>query len=103
MLFGLDSSQGADDVCSAFEKRELECPSPRKYVEGRVIHTSRRLVPPIYQYAEPILSDFGEARFGKYDATVTIQPSPYRAPEVLLGIPFTPMVDVWNIGVMVSG
>lgn len=37
------------------------------------------------------------------NTTVTIQPSPYRAPEVLLGIPFTPMVDIWNIGVMVSG
>lgn len=97
----MDDSLSSEDVCAAFEKRELETPSARKIVQGRVIHTSRPLVPPIYNYGRPVLCDFGEARFGDYDPTIDIQPYQYRAPEVILDIPFTPMVDVWNVGVMV--
>ena len=102
ILLRMDGFWFADDVCGAFEKQELENPSPRKFVDGRVIHTSRPLVPLIYEYGTPVLSDFGEACFGDYNPMVLIQPSVYRAPEVLLGIPFTPMVDIWNVGVMVS-
>ena len=50
----------------------------------------------------PILCDFGEARFGKETYTDDIQPYIYRAPEIILGIPWTYSVDIWNVGVLVS-
>jgi hypothetical protein len=31
-----------------------------------------------------------------------IQPDIYRAPEVILDIPWTYSVDIWNVGCMVS-
>ncbi|KAI0687183.1 CMGC/SRPK protein kinase [Cytidiella melzeri] len=102
ILLGMDESPFSEDVCAAFEKRELESPSPRKVIDGRVIHTSRPLVPPIYNYGQPVLCDFGEARFGDYDTAADIQPYQYRAPEIILDMHFTPMVDIWNVGVMVS-
>jgi serine/threonine-protein kinase SRPK3 len=102
ILLGMETSPDAENVYKAFEKRELETPSPRKIVDGRVTHLSQRLVPPIYNYGGPVLCDFGEARFGNFDPTADIQPYQYRAPEVILDMPFTNMVDVWSVGVMVS-
>ncbi|KAI0344763.1 kinase domain protein [Trametopsis cervina] len=104
ILLGMDKQTSGQDVCQAFEQRELEDPSPRKVSssDGRVTHTSRRLVPPIYNYGQPVLCDFGEARFGDYDSMVDIQPYQYRAPEIILDMRWNEMVDVWNVGVMIS-
>ena len=49
-----------------------------------------------------MLCDFGEARLGEYDDMADIQPYQYRAPEVILGIPWDEKAGIWNVGVMVN-
>lgn len=49
----------------------------------------------------PILCDFGEVRFGEKEYAGIIQPQQYRAPEVLLEIPWSFKVDIWNVGTYV--
>ena len=84
-----------------FEQQELDSPSPRKIDGDRIIYTSRPLVPRIYKYGQPVLCDLGEARFGEYDPLGDIQPYQYRAPEVILDVPWDHKVDIWNVGVLV--
>lgn len=50
----------------------------------------------------PVLCDFGEARYGQTSYSDDIQPYVYRAPEILLDVPWAYEVDVWNVGVFVS-
>ncbi|KAH6910765.1 kinase-like domain-containing protein [Coprinopsis sp. MPI-PUGE-AT-0042] len=83
-----------------FEQAEVVSPSPRKVLEGRVVHVSRALVPRGGPYGRPVLCDFGEARFGGYDPRIDIQPFAYRAPEVIHNIPWDEKVDIWSIGVL---
>jgi serine/threonine-protein kinase SRPK3 len=84
-----------------FEKEELISPTPRKIDGDRLIYISRPLVPPVYSYGRPVLCDFSEARLGEYDNLADIQPYQYRAPEVILDIPWDEKVDIWSVGVMV--
>ena len=98
ILLGMEDSS-SEDACATFEEREFNSPSPRKIADNRVTHISRPLVPVIYNYGQPVLCDFGEARFGDYDPTADIQPYQYRAPELILDIPFDQMADIWNVGV----
>ena len=90
-----------DSILRHFEAAELKTPSPRKVDGDRVIYESRGLERP-KRSGRPILCDFGEARFGKKTYTDDIQPYVYRAPEIMLDIPWTYSVDIWNLGVMVS-
>jgi len=90
-----------DSILKEFEAAELRTPSPRKIDGDRVIYESRGLQRP-KKPGRPVLCDFGEARFGKKTYTDDIQPYVYRAPEIILDIPWTYSVDVWNVGVMVS-
>lgn len=85
-----------------FEQAEVVSPSPRKVLEGRVVHASRALVPRGGPYGMPVLCDFGEARFGNYNPKIDIQPFAYRAPEVIHNIPWNEKVDIWSIGPLVS-
>ncbi|KZT02281.1 protein kinase [Laetiporus sulphureus 93-53] len=100
ILLGLDDNSAKDDL-KKFEKQEVEFPSPRKIDSDRIIHTSRPLVPRIYNYGRPVLCDLGEARFGKLNPMDDIQPYQYRAPEVILDIPWDEKVDIWNVGVLI--
>ncbi|KAG6126505.1 hypothetical protein E4U35_006839 [Claviceps purpurea] len=93
--------QADEAVFRAFEQDELNEPSPRKEVDGRTIYASRELNIP-EKIGQPVLCDFGSAiplddttRWNK------IQPDIYRAPEVILGIPWTSSVDIWNVGCMI--
>jgi len=90
-----------DSILKEFEVAELNTPSPRKIDGDRVIYESRGLQRP-KKSGRPVLCDFGEARFGKMTYTDDIQPYVYRAPEIILDIPWTYSVDIWNVGVMVS-
>ena len=91
-----------DDECFRLaETTELTDPCSRKCDGDRVIYTSRGVFHTSID--RMVLSDFGEARCGMnsdpyYD---DIQPLEYRAPEVLLEIPFSYPVDIWNSGLMV--
>lgn len=90
-----------ESILKEFETAELSNPIPRKIDGDRVIYESRGLKLP-KKPGRPVLCDFGEARFGKKEYTDDIQPYVYRAPEIILDIPWTYSVDIWNIGVMVS-
>lgn len=50
-----------------------------------------------------ILADFGSARLLKPSAATDgwWMPDTYRAPEILMGVPWDHGVDVWSIGIMV--
>ncbi|KAJ9362368.1 hypothetical protein DTO027B9_45 [Paecilomyces variotii] len=91
-----------DSVFSDFEEKELQHPVPRKEVDmdGRTIYMSRDLRMP-NDLGAPVLCDFGSAVLGNQYHTEFIQPNIYRAPEVILGVPWTYSVDIWNVGCMI--
>ena len=91
-----------ESILIDFEEGEKSNPSPRKVIGDRVIYTSRKLgIPKIH--GRPILSDFGEARFISSLGTQwkDVQPLIYRAPEVVLRMPWDEKIDIWNLGVLV--
>ncbi|KAM3541538.1 hypothetical protein ARSEF1564_005531 [Beauveria bassiana] len=49
----------------------------------------------------PVLCDFGSAVDGGVDHLEDVQPNIYRAPEVILEVPWTYSVDIWNVGCMI--
>lgn len=84
-----------------FVTAELENPSPRKFIDGSPVYMSRRLNLP-RAFGEPVLGDFGSAVHGDINHTGNAQPLVYRSPEVMLKMPWSYPVDVWNLGCMVS-
>jgi serine/threonine protein kinase len=49
----------------------------------------------------PILADFGNMRLVEPMSTDWAMSDIYRAPEVLLKLPWAARVDIWSVGVMV--
>ena len=90
-MFGIDD----DSVFRHFEENELQDPCPRKELDGRTIYISPK------QLGAPVLCDFGSAVLGNEKHSEDIQPDIYRAPEVILEVPWTYSVDIWNVGCMV--
>ncbi|KAG6025638.1 hypothetical protein E4U41_001495 [Claviceps citrina] len=89
-------------VLSDFERAELEDPSPRKEVDdGRFIYASRELDMMPKRMGAPVLCDFGSAVVGGVEHVEDVQPNIYRAPEVILQVPWTYSVDIWNVGCMI--
>ncbi|KAH7392021.1 kinase-like domain-containing protein [Phaeosphaeria sp. MPI-PUGE-AT-0046c] len=97
ILFGADYY-----VLRAFEQEELSKPSPRKELDGGTIYLSRRLDKP-KKIGAPVLCDFGSAvRLDDgMEHREDIQSDVYRAPEIILDIPWTYSVDTWNVGCMI--
>ncbi|KAG6024346.1 hypothetical protein E4U19_003845 [Claviceps sp. Clav32 group G5] len=97
LLFSADKS-----VLSAFEQEELDNPSPRKELDGKVVYQSRELGQGD-NISRLVLSDFGSSM--RLDDGIEhmedIQPDVYRAPEVILQIPWTYSVDIWNAGCLI--
>ena len=91
-----------DSVFTDFEENELQRPVPRKEVDpdGRTIYMSQELKVP-QEVGTPVLCDLGSAIIGNQHHTVFVQPKIYRAPEVILGAPWTYSADIWNVGCMV--
>lgn len=96
IMFGIDD----DAVFEDFEKQELENPCPRKEVDGRLIYLSRELDVP-RNLGPPVLCDFGAAVSGVNENVTDVQPDLYRAPEIILEIPWKYEIDIWNAGCMV--
>ncbi|PWY77891.1 kinase-like protein [Aspergillus eucalypticola CBS 122712] len=92
--------QGVRDssILSKIEEDELKRPIARKVLSDRSIHYSRPM--PVCS-GLPVVSDLGEARFGKEKYYGDIMPGIYRAPEVILGMEWDYKVDIWSIGNMV--
>lgn len=90
-----------DSVFHDFEQKEIDRPVPRKEIEdGRIIYMSRDLRVP-KDVGAPVLCDFGSAVVGNEAHSEFVQPNIYRAPEVVLGAPWTYSIDIWNVGCMV--
>ena len=86
-------------MLEGFVNQELENPSPRKEVEDFIVYASRLFGwPPA---GEPVLCDFGSAEKGDATNTRNAGPNVYRAPEVMLKMPWSYSVDIWNVGVLV--
>ncbi|KAI1878991.1 hypothetical protein JX265_003168 [Neoarthrinium moseri] len=96
IMFGIQD----DSVFEAFEEEELQNPSPRKVLTDRTVYASRALTMP-REWGSPVLCDFGSAVSGETEHLEDIQPDIYRAPEVILQIPWTYSVDIWNVGCMI--
>ncbi|KAJ9195522.1 hypothetical protein DTO021D3_5092 [Paecilomyces variotii] len=96
IMFGISD----DSVFSDFEENELRDPCPRKELDGRTIYVSRKLGMP-KKLGAPVLCDFGSAVLGDEKHSEDIQPNIYRAPEVILEVPWTYSVDIWNVGCMI--
>ncbi|KAF3398947.1 hypothetical protein DPV78_007095 [Talaromyces pinophilus] len=96
IMFGIAD----DSVFSDFEEDELQRPVPRKEADGRTIYTSRELRMP-KEWGAPVLCDFGSAVPGDIEHLEDAQPNIYRAPEVILEVPWTNRIDIWNVGCMI--
>ncbi|RAH74708.1 protein kinase [Aspergillus aculeatinus CBS 121060] len=85
------------------EQREARDPSIPITCEfsGAPVYRSRE--PLLEVGGAPILTDFGHLREFDFDGLVNndwVMPDLYRAPEVLLQIPWTLQVDMWSVDVM---
>ncbi|GFF60705.1 protein kinase, putative [Aspergillus udagawae] len=88
-----------NSILTDFEEGEKSNPSPHKIVGDQVIYASRKLGRTKH-HGRPVLCDFGQARFGLTKYCGDIQPYIYRAPEVLLRMPWDQKVDIWNVAVV---
>jgi serine/threonine protein kinase len=104
----LDNLQEApimDDELQVFTElveAERNDPGPRNIVDEHLtIYSSRN--PSFHpNVIIPIVCDLGSAVYGQNTYHQPIQPLPYRAPEVILGMGWNEKVDIWNLGIVVS-
>lgn len=86
-----------DSILTQVEEDEIRTPSARKQDGEDVVYCSRFAL----GGAGPlIICDFGQARIGE-EHRGNAMPVPYRAPEVILNMPWGSAVDVWSIGLLV--
>ncbi|RFU34991.1 hypothetical protein B7463_g1352, partial [Scytalidium lignicola] len=89
-----------DTVFKEFEQEEWAEPSLRKIDGDRIIYETRQVDIPDNP-SHVVLCDFGEARFGEETYVGEVMPDFYRAPEIVLGIPWNEKIDIWSVGLMV--
>jgi serine/threonine-protein kinase SRPK3 len=82
-----------------FERDELQDPMPRKKLPSHTVYVSRPM--PLTKGAL-LLCDFSEARFDDPQNVDRVMPDVYRAPEVVLGMPWSYPIDVWGFAMTVS-
>ncbi|KAJ0108086.1 hypothetical protein J7T55_007205 [Diaporthe amygdali] len=96
VMFSIESETSLQDVV----EEELNHPSPRSFhKDGHIIFRSREILTSDIEY--PTICDFGEARFGKDEYEEHAMPDRYRAPEILLHLPWTNKIDIWALGLMI--
>lgn len=83
----------------AIEEDEISEPSARKVYGSEAVFLTRQVYTEI---GNPKLIDLGEARFGQNTYAEQVMPDLYRAPEVLLGLPWDEKIDIWALGLTVS-
>lgn len=87
-------------ILEQLDTKEIAEASLYRSVNGYNVYRSASFgIPNIF--GRPILCDFSLARNGQQEHRNDIQPDPYRAPEVILEMPWSYAVDIWNVGVMV--
>ncbi|KAB8268022.1 kinase-like domain-containing protein [Aspergillus minisclerotigenes] len=72
-----------------------------KFLDGRAIYLSRELEMIPGKLGAPVLCDFGSAMLGDVEHLEDVQPDIYRAPEVILEVPWSYSIDIWNVGCMI--
>ena len=88
-----------DDSCfQRFERDEIDYPIPRKELPSRTVYVSRPM--PLTKGA-PSLCDLSEARFEESSNVDLVMPDVYRAPEVVLGMPWSYPIDLWGFAITV--
>lgn len=87
-------------IIEQLDTKEIAASSLYKNVNGYNLYKSVNFGIPT-SFGRPILCDFSLARNGQIEHYHDIQPDPYRAPEVILEMPWSYAVDIWNVGVMV--
>lgn len=87
-----------DSPFARFEREELQDPMPLKESPSHPVYLSR---PMPFTKGSPLLCDLSEARFDDPANGDLIMPDVYRAPEVLLGMPWSYPVDVWGFAMTV--
>ncbi|EFY91659.1 protein kinase-like protein [Metarhizium acridum CQMa 102] len=83
-------------VFATVEENEIQKPSPRKVIGDTVIQVSQYM---LGGKGPLILCDLGQARIGT-EQRGNAMPVPYRAPEVILNLPWGSSVDAWSTGLL---
>ncbi|KAK7676386.1 hypothetical protein QCA50_020649 [Cerrena zonata] len=99
ILIGIQDISTLDELV----EEERQTPSPRKIYPDRIIYKTRICTTFTDLTMHTELSDFdGAVRVtaGQEFFNFPIQPLHYRAPEVILGAPWTYSADIWNMGVL---
>ncbi|KAI2285697.1 hypothetical protein LOZ02_000856 [Ophidiomyces ophidiicola] len=78
--------------------QESKNPSVVSIIDGSPVYESREV--PVALTGDPMLTDFGQMRLGEHNNSDWWMPDLYRAPEILLKLPWGFPVDLWSIGVM---
>lgn len=97
-----------DSVLADFVKNLTKNPQHRhvRIDDGRAIYLSQDDFGPLRgNMVLPALADFNQSFTGlggNKGHLSSIQSHRYRAPEVLLGCPWSYSVDIWNFGLVVS-
>ena len=89
-----------DAILKGFEHDEMEQPSLRKVDGERTVYATHEFEIP-ENPTHAVLCDFGDARFGDNTYLGDVMPDLFRAPEIILGIPWNEKVDIWSVGLMV--
>ncbi|KAM4054498.1 kinase [Hirsutella rhossiliensis] len=85
-----------DSILAKVEDNEINTPSARKRIGDTIIYASQYVLGGAGRLT---ITDFGQARIGvKHSGNA--MPVPYRAPEVILGLPWGPAVDTWSVGLL---
>lgn len=91
-----------DSIPQRIEGEEAQNPGVSTTVNGYAAYPSRGQPTSVLDLSDDaILTDFGSARLVDAGNKDWWMPDTYRAPEVLLGLPWDHEVDLWSIGVMV--
>ncbi|KAM0351108.1 hypothetical protein ACHAPU_002892 [Fusarium lateritium] len=85
-----------DSILTTVEENELYRPSARKFIEDTVTHVSQYM---LGGAGALTICDPGQARIGIVHRSKAM-PTPYRAPEVILGMTWHNSVDVWSVGLL---
>ena len=87
-------------VWKGLEATESDHPSARTVDRNRVVYASTIVDIPDSP-GDFILCDFGDAQFGCREHVLEVMPDVYRAPEIVLKVPWNEKIDIWNVGVLV--
>ncbi|POS74249.1 hypothetical protein DHEL01_v207365 [Diaporthe helianthi] len=94
IMFSIEDKADLKEI----EEDEIRKPSSRKVYKDEAIFLTRQMYTEI---GDPKLIDLGEARFGEDSYVEEVMPDLYRAPEILLSLPWDEKIDIWALGLTI--